>query len=59
VTPADDGFFMPAEWEPHSRCWMAWPCRLELWGERYEQACMAYAAIARHRRVRAGDDAGA
>ncbi|HEV7371320.1 agmatine deiminase family protein, partial [Arenibaculum sp.] len=20
---------MPAEWERHSRCWMAWPCRPE------------------------------
>ncbi|MBT5982194.1 MAG: agmatine deiminase family protein, partial [Acidiferrobacteraceae bacterium] len=18
---------MPAEWQPHERCWMAWPCR--------------------------------
>lgn len=22
---------MPAEWEPHERCWMAWPCRPEGW----------------------------
>ncbi len=29
--PTDDGFFMPAEWTPHKRCWMAWPCRTELW----------------------------
>ena len=21
------GFFMPAEWEKHERCWMAWPTR--------------------------------
>ena len=21
------GFYMPAEWQPHERCWMAWPCR--------------------------------
>jgi agmatine deiminase len=24
-------FFMPAEWAPHDRCWMAWPCRDEMW----------------------------
>lgn len=47
MTPAEAGFAMPAEWEPHARCWMAWPCRLELWGERYDAACMAYAAVAR------------
>ena len=26
-----DGPRMPAEWEPHDRCWMAWPCRPEGW----------------------------
>jgi agmatine deiminase len=25
------GFLMPAEWETHSRTWMCWPCRAELW----------------------------
>jgi agmatine deiminase len=25
------GFYMPAEWAPHSCCWMAWPCRPGLW----------------------------
>ncbi len=24
---ASAGFYMPAEWQPHERCWMAWPCR--------------------------------
>ncbi len=27
--PADAGWFMPAEWWPHTRCWMAWPTRNE------------------------------
>ncbi len=22
----DAGYTMPAEWAPHERCWMAWPC---------------------------------
>lgn len=44
--PRDDGYFMPAEWMPHSRCWMAWPCREALWGERLELAQHAYAEVA-------------
>jgi agmatine deiminase len=44
--PADDGFFMPAEWTPHERCWMEWPCRAELWGDRLEAARDAYAEVA-------------
>ena len=38
---------MPAEWEPHSRCWMAWPCRDEVWGEQMDAARTAYADVAR------------
>lgn len=45
--PAVEGFYMPAEWTDHRRCWMAWPCRLERWGAHYDMACVAYAAIAR------------
>ncbi len=37
---------MPAEWEPHERTLMGWPCRLELWGETIEQARADYAAVA-------------
>jgi agmatine deiminase len=44
--PADDGFFMPAEWTPHSRCWMEWPTRAETWGERIEAARDAYVEVA-------------
>lgn len=28
---SDLGFRMPAEWEPHDRCWMMWPCRKNFW----------------------------
>lgn len=38
---------MPAEWEPHARCLMAWPARASLWGERIEQAKRDYAEVAR------------
>lgn len=38
---------MPAEWAPHERCWMAWPCRDTLWGDDgLEPARRAYAAVA-------------
>jgi agmatine deiminase len=46
-TPRDAGFAMPAEWAPHARCWMAWPCRLELWRDRLSAARAAYAEVAR------------
>jgi len=36
----------PAEWEPHERTIMGWPCRLDLWGETLEQACADYATVA-------------
>lgn len=45
-TPAADGFFMPPEWAPHTRCWMAWPCRKDLWGAGLDAACDAYAEVA-------------
>jgi agmatine deiminase len=37
---------LPAEWEPHERTLMGWPCRLELWGETLEQARADYATVA-------------
>ena len=45
--PTPSGWRMPAEWEAHERCLMAWPARAELWGERLGQARRDYAAIAR------------
>jgi agmatine deiminase len=37
---------MPAEWAPHERTLMAWPTRLELWGDELEHARAEYAATA-------------
>lgn len=45
--PGRIGFRMPAEWSAHERCWMAWPCRRELWRGRIAAARRAYAAVAR------------
>jgi agmatine deiminase len=45
-TPAADGYRMPAEYEPHSGCWMAWPERLDNWRLEGKPAQMAFAAVA-------------
>jgi agmatine deiminase len=47
--PARDGLSMPAEWAPHLRTWMCWPCRTEAWGgpEGLLRAKQAYARVAR------------
>jgi agmatine deiminase len=45
-TAAAAGFHMPAEWEPHERCWMAWPCRVETWGDNLAATQRAYADVA-------------
>ncbi len=45
--PAASGFAMPAEWTRHAGCWMAWPCRAELWGDGLFAARAAYADVAR------------
>jgi agmatine deiminase len=45
-TPAADGFRMPAEWEPHSGCWMIWPERPDNWREGAADAQLAFAAVA-------------
>lgn len=37
---------MPAEWEPHERTLMGWPCRSELWGGAIDRARADYAAVA-------------
>jgi agmatine deiminase len=37
---------MPAEWAPHERTIMGWPCRLEIWGDQLGQAKADYAATA-------------
>jgi agmatine deiminase len=47
TTPSAAGYRMPAEWEPHQRCLIAWPTstRAEVWGTHYGEAQAAYAAV--------------
>ena len=46
--PIENGFFWPAEWEPHRRTWMCWPSREECFGgkEGLLRARQAYARVA-------------
>lgn len=47
MTPKQNGFFMPAEWYPHERCWMAWPGHLDTWSKiGLDKARVAYARVA-------------
>ena len=44
--PIDDGYRMPPEWAPHTRCWMAWPCHETTFPD-LPVARAAYAEVAR------------
>ena len=46
-TAAELGLAMPAEWSAHELTLMAWPVRLELWGDGLAEAKAEYAAVAR------------
>ncbi|MEM2839397.1 MAG: agmatine deiminase family protein [Thermoplasmata archaeon] len=46
-TPIEDGFHMPAEWEPHSGCLISWPCKEDTWCGYYENAKRAYLEVVR------------
>jgi agmatine deiminase len=46
-TPRATGLAMPAEWAEHERTLMAWPARVELWGDALDEAKRDYAAVAR------------
>lgn len=46
VNPAADGYRMPAEWEEHSRSWMLWPFRSDVWRESARPAQAAFAEVA-------------
>lgn len=46
-SPAKDGFWMPAEFERHSGCWLLWPERPDTWRHGAKNAQAAFAEIAR------------
>jgi agmatine deiminase len=40
-------FFQPAEWAPHSSCWLAWPSHGDLWKEELVPAQAEFTALCR------------
>ncbi len=47
-TPAQLGFRMPAEWEPHRAVWIAWPHQRDDWPGKFEPIPWVYTEIVRH-----------
>ncbi|BAT76482.1 hypothetical protein LR48_Vigan01g269400 [Vigna angularis] len=45
-TPSAIGFYMPAEWEIHTQCWMGWPERPDNWREGAAPAQHVFARVA-------------
>ena len=45
ITPKDLGFHQPAEWEPHTACWLAWPSHRELWLEHLEAVQLEFVGL--------------
>jgi agmatine deiminase len=46
--PADLGYRMPAEWEPHDATWIAWPHNRSDWAGKFEPVPWVYAEVIRH-----------
>src|SRR5579871_4088958 len=44
--PRRDGYWMPAEFEPHEGTWMLWPERPDNWRRQAQPAQQAFAAVA-------------
>jgi agmatine deiminase len=47
LTPAAQGFRMPAEWQRHEATWLVWPHRLSDWPNRFAPIPWVYAEIVR------------
>ncbi len=48
MTPAQLGYRMPAEWEPHDATWIAWPHHREDWPGKFAPVPWVYTEIVRH-----------
>ena len=53
ATPAELGFSMPAEWDPHEATWLAWPHNASDWPGKFELIPWAYGEMAR--KITAGE----
>ena len=47
-TPHSLGYRMPAEWEPHSSTWIAWPHNAEDWPGKFQPIPWVYSEIVRN-----------
>jgi agmatine deiminase len=47
TSPSEDGYRMPAEFEPHAKTWMLWPKRPDNWREGAAPAQRAFVEVAR------------
>ncbi|MFZ0661299.1 MAG: agmatine deiminase family protein [Acidobacteriaceae bacterium] len=47
-TPREQGYRMPAEWEPHTATWIAWPHNPKDWPGKFQPIPWVYADIVRH-----------
>ncbi len=48
ANPAELGYRMPAEWEPHESTWLAWPHNREDWPGKFAPIPWVYAEIVRN-----------
>jgi agmatine deiminase len=48
VTPASQGWHMPAEWEPHEATWIAWPHCRDDWPGKFAPIPWVYGEIVKH-----------
>ncbi|MBM3996002.1 MAG: agmatine deiminase family protein [Planctomycetes bacterium] len=48
TTPAAQGWFMPAEWQPHEATWIAWPHNKDDWPGKFAPIPWVYAEIVKH-----------
>ncbi len=48
ATPHSLGYRMPAEWEPHSSTWIAWPHNAEDWPGKFQPIPWVYSEIVRN-----------
>ena len=54
ATPAELGFAMPAEWEPHAATWLAWPHNADDWPGKFPVISWIYGEMIR--KISAGED---
>jgi agmatine deiminase len=47
-TPAEAGYRMPAEWDPHAATWIAWPHQRADWPGKFAAIPWVYTEIVRH-----------